>query len=127
MPAGRNGMKKFLSSKVSSPLIRKTAGRLAENIDKESFIEQLKMSWAPYIKKGADLETEVTKARERVNKAGPFSIAFTKLGLTDDDLRVILKDIIDNKPEPLVVEKKIGRNEPCPCGSGRKYKKCCGK
>ena len=24
-------------------------------------------------------------------------------------------------------EKKIGRNEPCPCGSGKKYKKCCGK
>jgi len=22
---------------------------------------------------------------------------------------------------------KIGRNEPCPCGSGTKYKKCCGK
>ncbi|WP_417401992.1 SEC-C metal-binding domain-containing protein, partial [Hominenteromicrobium sp.] len=22
---------------------------------------------------------------------------------------------------------KIGRNEPCPCGSGLKYKKCCGK
>ncbi|HHW23437.1 MAG TPA: hypothetical protein GXX26_11250 [Clostridiaceae bacterium] len=22
---------------------------------------------------------------------------------------------------------KIGRNEPCPCGSGKKYKKCCGK
>jgi uncharacterized protein YecA (UPF0149 family) len=21
---------------------------------------------------------------------------------------------------------KIGRNEPCPCGSGKKYKKCCG-
>lgn len=24
-------------------------------------------------------------------------------------------------------ENKIGRNEPCPCGSGKKYKKCCGK
>ncbi len=24
-------------------------------------------------------------------------------------------------------EKKIGRNEPCPCGSGKKYKHCCGK
>jgi hypothetical protein len=23
-------------------------------------------------------------------------------------------------------EPKIGRNEPCPCGSGKKYKKCCG-
>ena len=25
----------------------------------------------------------------------------------------------------IVVDKKIGRNEPCPCGSGKKYKKCC--
>ena len=24
-------------------------------------------------------------------------------------------------------EPKIGRNDPCPCGSGKKYKKCCGK
>jgi uncharacterized protein YecA (UPF0149 family) len=23
-------------------------------------------------------------------------------------------------------EPKIGRNDPCPCGSGKKYKKCCG-
>ncbi|HCW53605.1 MAG TPA: hypothetical protein DG753_07705 [Clostridium sp.] len=24
-------------------------------------------------------------------------------------------------------EKLVGRNDPCPCGSGKKYKKCCGK
>ncbi len=24
-------------------------------------------------------------------------------------------------------DKKIARNEPCPCGSGKKYKQCCGK
>ena len=23
--------------------------------------------------------------------------------------------------------KKVGRNDPCPCGSGKKYKQCCGK
>ena len=28
---------------------------------------------------------------------------------------------------PKRVEKKVGRNEPCPCGSGKKYKQCCGK
>ncbi|QQY80086.1 preprotein translocase subunit SecA [Keratinibaculum paraultunense] len=28
--------------------------------------------------------------------------------------------------EPIVKGKKIGRNDPCPCGSGKKYKKCCG-
>jgi len=27
----------------------------------------------------------------------------------------------------MAVSNKIGRNEPCPCGSGKKYKKCCGK
>jgi SEC-C motif-containing protein len=28
---------------------------------------------------------------------------------------------------PVRKEKKIGRNEPCPCGSNKKYKKCCGR
>jgi preprotein translocase subunit SecA len=31
------------------------------------------------------------------------------------------------KPEPVKVEKKVGRNDPCPCGSGKKYKQCHGK
>ena len=31
------------------------------------------------------------------------------------------------KQKPIVKGKKIGRNDPCPCGSGKKYKKCCGK
>ena len=31
------------------------------------------------------------------------------------------------KKEPIRVEKTVGRNEPCPCGSGKKYKQCCGK
>ena len=31
------------------------------------------------------------------------------------------------KIQPIRVEKKVGRNEPCPCGSGKKYKQCHGK
>jgi preprotein translocase subunit SecA len=31
------------------------------------------------------------------------------------------------KTQPIRAEKRIGRNEPCPCGSGKKYKSCCGK
>ena len=30
------------------------------------------------------------------------------------------------KPSPVRAAKKVGRNDPCPCGSGQKYKKCCG-
>jgi len=31
------------------------------------------------------------------------------------------------KKEAVLVGKKVGRNDPCPCGSGKKYKHCCGK
>lgn len=36
-------------------------------------------------------------------------------------------EILLNPVERRIAEKKVGRNEPCPCGSGKKYKKCCGK
>ena len=31
------------------------------------------------------------------------------------------------RQEPVRAEKRVGRNDPCPCGSGKKYKKCCGR
>ncbi|HLL30822.1 MAG TPA: UPF0149 family protein [Allosphingosinicella sp.] len=37
--------------------------------------------------------------------------------------RVVLTD--DAPPQPVILS-KVGRNDPCPCGSGRKHKKCCG-
>ncbi|MBI2560311.1 MAG: preprotein translocase subunit SecA [Planctomycetes bacterium] len=33
----------------------------------------------------------------------------------------------EQKLEPIRVGLKVGRNQPCPCGSGKKYKQCCGK
>lgn len=33
----------------------------------------------------------------------------------------------DEKQQPIRKQKKVGRNDPCPCGSGKKYKKCCGR
>ena len=45
----------------------------------------------------------------------------------------LLSDAIDamqwwacfDSPPPSEPQKKVGRNDPCPCGSGRKYKHCC--
>ncbi|MFP3880093.1 MAG: preprotein translocase subunit SecA [Dehalococcoidia bacterium] len=31
------------------------------------------------------------------------------------------------KKEPVMATKRVGRNDPCPCGSGKKYKHCCGR
>jgi hypothetical protein len=33
---------------------------------------------------------------------------------------------VEDEPEPAPVPQKVGRNDPCPCGSGKKYKKCHG-
>ena len=33
----------------------------------------------------------------------------------------------DTKRQPVRVVEKIKPNDPCPCGSGKKYKKCCGR
>ena len=35
--------------------------------------------------------------------------------------------ISEPKPQAPVVTEKVGRNDPCPCGSGKKFKNCCGK
>ena len=52
----------------------------------------------------------------------------------ESDLPHVLLDIywywqaIINKPQTVRREgEKVGRNDPCPCGSGKKYKACCGK
>ena len=44
--------------------------------------------------------------------------------LTEDKRAEITKAF--KKSKTVVKEVRIGRNDPCPCGSGKKYKKCCG-
>lgn len=46
--------------------------------------------------------------------------------LPDDMKMQMLGELSKVKTNP-EKSKKIGRNEPCPCGSGKKYKKCCGR
>jgi len=44
--------------------------------------------------------------------------------LSREQIRATVKDF--NRSKIVVKEKEPGRNDPCPCGSGKKYKKCCG-
>jgi len=45
--------------------------------------------------------------------------------LSADKIKEIVKAF--KKSKTVVKGEKIGRNDPCPCGSGKKYKKCCGR
>jgi hypothetical protein len=44
--------------------------------------------------------------------------------LSEEEREAIVKEYKQSRT--VHVEKKPGRNDPCPCGSGKKYKKCCG-
>ena len=61
--------------------------------------------------------TAIVKQKEEEPKREQVATPLTESGGTDGSM----------KQAPVHAEKKIGRNDPCPCGSGLKYKKCCGK
>ena len=71
-------------------------------------------------------ERELLTARQRrqeVTYSGPeatSSAAFQPSQTVDDRTAAAVKTVVRNNP-------KVGRNDPCSCGSGKKYKKCCGR
>lgn len=118
MPWGRGGLRK---------IAEKSASKLATNVSKEDFLRQLKDAWRGCVKKNTSIEDELAAAMDRIEKSG-FKSAFDTVGVTEDDIRTILEEIREEKVDPVKYEQaKVGRNAPCPCGSGKKYKRCCGK
>jgi len=99
---------------------------VAGKVDKETFLNELTVSWWNSISKTADSSQEVVKARKRIVDSG-YENTFNTVGITDEDLLEVVQYIQKNKPEPCIVERSPGRNTICDCGSGKKYKKCCGK
>jgi tetratricopeptide (TPR) repeat protein len=53
------------------------------------------------------------------------TLTFGEEGVPLGQLSDVVADLQD--PAPPVRRQKVGRNEPCPCGSGKKFKRCCGR
>jgi hypothetical protein len=58
---------------------------------------------------------------KKVEKAKPKKPRSAKPTKVKRAISGKLRAIVSGKPKPA----KVGRNDPCPCGSGKKYKKCC--
>ena len=72
---------------------------------------------------------------ESVRQAAPESKTdYSKYRTQKDEIaegrrrqgEVAARDTREQTHQPIRVEKTVGRNEPCPCGSGKKYKACHG-
>ena len=76
----------------------------------------------------ADIRTDVVKIMLNVHKSNNMrrkeTVEITNASL--ENINGIDGDTTNH--EPIRNEgPKVGRNDPCPCGSGKKYKNCCGK
>ncbi len=69
----------------------------------------------------SEWRSNIEKDRKRLER-NPFD--FNRNDLNFD---LFNDPMMFEKQKPVIVENKVGRNDPCPCGSGKKYKKCCGK
>ncbi len=72
--------------------------------------------------------SQVKKAAER-KRAPEKNIQATRMDrfVNQLDPRNLTANSKESKQrKPVVSDQKVGRNDPCPCGSGKKYKKCCG-
>ena len=77
----------------------------------------------------AEMARQVFGQKPPANPEGsPASSAPTPLmNLPNKGAKSARTNKASSKPQPIRKGKKIGRNDPCPCGSGKKYKNCCGK
>ena len=82
-------------------LFMEMMGRIRQEVQQKLFRVQL----------AREEDVEQMEAQRRRQK-----ISLNRLGGDDQGRKPAVRD-----------EEKIGRNDPCPCGSGKKYKKCCGK
>ena len=90
-----------------------------------------------------DSEPEEDEAEETVEEAEETAEETSEKKYSDDDVQKAAEKFMkreqvavptsinlegESSPVNRTVKKvKIGRNDPCPCGSGKKYKKCCGR
>ncbi len=107
----------------------KTGIRLRAYNQKDPLVEFKKESYNLFTELRASIKFETIKmlqiiqfkAQEAEEEAEAL-VEQREVEYKQDEMRMQL-----NHSDEEVIEKKVARNDPCPCGSGKKYKACCGK
>ena len=100
--------KKFLNDNKTEREVAKFVVAEAEKKGENTQVEELNKEIAE--------EEQETQGSETVIKREQMATPTSTSGGSDQPSNTTVRK-----------KKKVGRNDPCPCGSGKKYKKCCGK
>lgn len=85
-------------------------------------VEEVVFSDAAYL---ARLERHYAMVKAAASDATHPAYERLQRAIATDPDRLLFED--DSAEQPQAVRRIVGRNDPCPCGSGRKYKHCCGR
>jgi hypothetical protein len=128
-----NALKDYLRKivKAAEPVANNIADELQfACYDNNDIYEAMNFTFSHYI---LDLtEANVRKIVELVTALDYNTRKRVLRGHTQSEIdeanQNVFNDFVDMFHSPAnAPQRKIGRNEPCPCGSGKKYKRCCGK
>jgi preprotein translocase subunit SecA len=97
----------------------------------ESLIDRINEKTLQWLWKFQIQEEPETSRRRRIPTQRMQTVheSATNLGFSnaeESDIQRAGREQRGEKQQPVRVEQKVGRNDPCPCGSGKKYKKCHG-
>jgi preprotein translocase subunit SecA len=106
--------------KESFDLFQSLIGRIQENVTKKVF--------TTYILSREQLKSMLQNADMSHSELNAFLHAQEMMEQNQTQHPMPPETMGDApKQKPVTADPKVGRNDPCPCGSGKKYKKCCGK
>ena len=138
-------IKDYEKKMISSPLMNEFEKAISLRVIDSNWVEH--MSAMEHLKEGIALRGYAQSNPAQVYTMEGFEMFENLLNKIDNDIALFLlkaevKQNIERKQtlqghandgkeklkaQPKRVSVKVGRNDPCPCGSGKKYKNCCGK
>ena len=138
-------IKDYEKKMVSSPLMNEFEKAISLRVIDNSWVDH--MSAMEHLKEGVGLRGYGQSDPVQVYTMEGYEMFESLLNKIDNDIALFLlkaevrqnverkqtleghandgKEKVKNQPKR--VSTKVGRNDPCPCGSGKKYKQCCGK
>ena len=138
-------IKDYEKKMISSPLMNEFEKAISLRVIDSNWVEH--MSAMEHLKEGVGLRGYAQNNPVQVYTMEGYEMFENLLNKIDNDtalflLKAEVKQNVERKQtlqgnandgkekakaQPKRVSVKIGRNDPCPCGSGKKYKNCCGK
>jgi preprotein translocase subunit SecA len=111
----------------------KTGIRLRAYNQKDPLVEYKKESYNLFVELTGDIKFNTIKTLQIIQfkmesaEEEAARVAKKLRAEQERNAAAIMLNHSSNNEEELIVDKKVARNDPCPCGSGKKYKQCCGQ